>query len=646
MKALRIPTVIVLFLSTAFFPVLFTEDSYASCINTQQAETNATTNPPVAPIEGETVVVTTQVTCGGDDVSYRVAIPSSIIFASETYTAVYATTNSVITFGRPDGTYWTYPSTPSVSIASQDWVAYPSQHPDEHFIINTSALGFQIDLAARPYANQNIETLTTIITTAVINADTTLNITYVVNNVPSGTRTGAVLPNGTIVTLEQAGVIQVQVAPPPPGETPTVVVIPDTPTVIVPDTPTVTPSPVPSPSPSESSTVTPSDTSTSTSPSPQPTPSVSPESLPSPTPVPTPTPSPQPSVEPTPTPSPAPAPSPVPTQPIVPPIVIPPAPVPQPAPEPVPVAPPPAPEPVVVVVPVAIPDPEPVIEPEPVPVPEPEPPVFEESSSEPPIEQPVPVEEQPPPVIEPPVEVQPIEEPPPIEQPPASEENNPPDNPVESTSPETAPEPNDNPTEEPPVEPPVVINEPVVEDTPKPEPLPETPPAIKGVDLVPNSPEQLPVDIPKPAPKEVLVPHTQVDVAGVENGGIQFFGTQSQPQVVQEDGTLTPAAPPPGSGEEIPPEAITTEDTFIGQVGGTTFNAPDIAVPVELIPIEIPAVLDVIPGAGEAVQAINEAYVVLANIGNDMSPITRKKAKKILVITALLGQVSAFRRRI
>ena len=248
-------------------------------------------------------------------------------------------------------------------------------------------------------------------------------------------------------------------------------------------------------------------------------------------------------------------------------------------------------------------------------------------------------------MIEPPVEVQPIEEPPPIEQPPASEENNPPDNPVESTSPETAPEPNDNPTEEPPVEPPVVINEPVVEDTPKPEPLPETPPAIKGVDLVPNSPEQLPVDIPKPAPKEVLVPHTQVDVAGVENGGIQFFGTQSQPQVVQEDGTLTPAAPPPGSGEEIPPEAITTEDTFIGQVGGTTFNAPDIAVPVELIPIEIPAVLDVIPGAGEAVQAINEAYVVLANIGNDMSPITRKKAKKILVITALLGQVSAFRRR-
>lgn len=633
MKALRIPAVIVLFLSTAFFPVLFTEDSYASCINTQQAETNAINNPPVAPIEGETVVVTTQVTCGGDDVSYRVAIPSSIIFASETYTAVYATTNSVITFGRPDGTYWTYPSTPSISIASQDWVAYPSQHPDEHFIINTSAEGFQIDLAARPYANQNIETLTTIITTAVINADTTLNITYVVNNVPNGTRTGARLSDGTIVTLEQAGVIQVQVAPPPPGETPTVVIVPDTPTVIVPDTPTVTPSPVPSPTPSESSTVTPADTSTSTLPSPQPTPSVSPEPLSSPTPTPTPTPSPEPSVEPTPTPTPEPTLSPVPTQPIVPPIVIPPPPAPQPAPQPVLVAAPPAPEPVVIVVPVVIPDPEPVVEPVL------EPPAFEESTSEPSIEQPVVLVEPPPIEIEPPVEA------PPTEEPPALEENNPPDNPIESTNPEPVPESNDIPSEEPPVEPPIVIDEPVIEDTPKPEPLPETTPTIKGVDLVSNSPEQLPVDIPKPAPKEVLIPHVQVDVAGVENGGIQFFGTQSQPQVVQEDGTLTPAAPLPGSGEEIPPEAITTEDTFIGQVGGTTFNAPDIAVPVELIPIEIPAALDAIPGAGEAVQAINKAYVALANIGNDMSPITRKKAKKILVITAVLSQVSAFRRR-
>ena len=38
-----------------------------------------------------------------------------------------------------------------------------------------------------------------------------------------------------------------------------------------------------------------------------------------------------------------------------------------------------------------------------------------------------------------------------------------------------------------------------------------------------------------------------------------------------------------------------------------------------------------IPGA----EALNEAFVAMANIGNDMSPVTRKKAKKILVVTLI-----------
>ena len=161
----------------------------------------------------------------------------------------------------------------------------------------------------------------------------------------------------------------------------------------------------------------------------------------------------------------------------------------------------------------------------------------------------------------------------------------------------------------------------------------------------------------------------QVDKAGVENGGIEFFGTKTQPQVVGEDGKLTPPPPPPGSGLPIPPDAITLTETFIGQPGGTTFNAPDVAVPVELTyvchtvtkddgsqvhldvdgnehPIEkcsfLPAALDSIPGADAAVQAVGAAYAALANIGNDMSPVTRKKAKKILVITTV---VAAVRRR-
>jgi len=157
--------------------------------------------------------------------------------------------------------------------------------------------------------------------------------------------------------------------------------------------------------------------------------------------------------------------------------------------------------------------------------------------------------------------------------------------------------------------------------------------SYEEIGLVPNNPNQLPTDVPKPAPKEVLVPHIQVDVPGVENGGIQFFGTKDAPQVVGEDGNLTPSAPAPGSGDPIPPDAITTTDTFIGQPGGTTFNAPDIAVPVILVPLD--GAIASIPGA----EALNQAFVALSNIGNDMSPVTRKKAKKILVLTTVIAAV-------
>jgi hypothetical protein len=160
-----------------------------------------------------------------------------------------------------------------------------------------------------------------------------------------------------------------------------------------------------------------------------------------------------------------------------------------------------------------------------------------------------------------------------------------------------------------------------------------------AIGVKPNSPDQLSDTVVKEAPKEVLVPHIQEDKKGVENGGIEFFGTKSAPQVVGEDGKLTPPAPPPGSGLPIPPDAITTQDTFIGQPGGTSFNAPDIAVPVILTPVT--GALASVPG----VQAVNQAFVAMANIGNDMSPVTRKKAKKILVTTIVVGQIAALRRR-
>lgn len=318
------------------------------------------------------------------------------------------------------------------------------------------------------------------------------------------------------------------------------------------------------------------------------TPDTSTSPVPTPEPSPTPTdvaPSPQPSASDTPSPEPAPQPTPIQT----------PDPTPAPAPTPPPVI---------------------VPEPEPSPAPSPKP-------SEPPAPAPEP---------------SPAPSPDPSPTPAPSPEPSPSPEPTVEPSPQPSPEPSPAPTPAPEPSP-----APSPKPSPAPEPSPEPPAVVPG--LKPNSPDQLSDTTPKEAPAEVLVPHVQVDKPGVENGGIEFFGTKSAPQVVGEDGKLTPPAPAPGSGDPIPPDAITTTDTFIGQPGGTAFNAPDIAVPVELVPVELPAALDVIPGAGAAVQAVNQAYVALANIGNDMSPITRKKAKKILVITAVMSQIAALRRK-
>ena len=223
---------------------------------------------------------------------------------------------------------------------------------------------------------------------------------------------------------------------------------------------------------------------------------------------------------------------------------------------------------------------------------------------------------------------------PPAPEPAPSPIPAPPPNPAPSPSPVPSPAPSPAP----------------IPVTPAPAPAPATapapapqPPVVPG--LVSNSPDQLSNTTPKEAPAEALVPHVQEDKAGVENGGIEFFGTKDAPQVVGENGQLTPPAPPPGSGLPIPPDAVTTTSTFIGQPGGTAFNAPDIAVPVVLTPVALPTALNAVPGVGAAAEAVNQAYVAMANIGNDMSPVTRKKAKKILVATVVGGAIIRMRRR-
>ena len=164
---------------------------------------------PLAMSSPAPVVVET-VTPGGDDSSYRIPITVPVLFNGVEYTNIYATTNSVIAFGREDGTYWDYPNTPSISIESKDWWVLPQQMPDTHFIIRTSDGGFQVDGVYRPFGSMTGAT-TQIVITAQILTDGNVSYTYSVDGPLAGNeRTGARLQNGTVVTLEQAGVTQVE----------------------------------------------------------------------------------------------------------------------------------------------------------------------------------------------------------------------------------------------------------------------------------------------------------------------------------------------------------------------------------------------------------------------------------------------------
>jgi hypothetical protein len=324
---------------------------------------------PFAAAEEAPPEVTVIETAGGDDVSYQIPLTVSVIYDGVTYQNVYATTNSVITFGNADGTYWDYPTTPSISIESKDWWVIPNRMPDTHFILNVSQGGFQVDGAYRPYGTFDGE-VTNIVITAQIQTDGTMAYTYAVSGPLAGNeRTGARLTDGTVVTLEQAGITEVEEPP-----------------VLEPEP--VPPTPTPSPEPE-------------VTPTPEPTPEPEPVE-PEPTPVPTPEPSP--TDEPVPESNPEPTPPPVPVEP----------PLPQPLPIPIP-------EPVVEPEIIA-PEEPPAVEPEP-PVEEPEPPIPVEEPpvvvEEPPVEaeEPPVVEEEPPAVEE---EAPAIEEEPPapVEEPP------------------------------------------------------------------------------------------------------------------------------------------------------------------------------------------------------------------------------------
>lgn len=89
--------------------------------------------PVVAMLSIFTIVPTVQatpLTCnmvtqtGDDDGSFPMTLPFSLSLGSQEYNQVYYSTNGLMSFGSPDGNFWDYPTTPSVTLAGRDWVSW------------------------------------------------------------------------------------------------------------------------------------------------------------------------------------------------------------------------------------------------------------------------------------------------------------------------------------------------------------------------------------------------------------------------------------------------------------------------------------------------------------------------------------------
>jgi hypothetical protein len=85
---------------------------------------------------------------GDDDGSFRMDLPFSLKLGTTDYNQVYYSTNGLMSFGQPDGNFWDYPTTPSVTLAGRDWVSW-GQGAYTSYGYNESS--FCIEWSVRPY---------------------------------------------------------------------------------------------------------------------------------------------------------------------------------------------------------------------------------------------------------------------------------------------------------------------------------------------------------------------------------------------------------------------------------------------------------------------------------------------------------------
>jgi len=103
-----------------------------------------------------TIGTTTNVLAGVDDAGIRMNLPFNLLMGNTLYTNVYVGSNATITFGVDEGwVYYQTPNAPSVSIAGWDWTTWSTGTG-----ITYSTTGTSLDIAwdVRPYPQQDAST--------------------------------------------------------------------------------------------------------------------------------------------------------------------------------------------------------------------------------------------------------------------------------------------------------------------------------------------------------------------------------------------------------------------------------------------------------------------------------------------------------
>jgi len=222
------------------------------------------------------VVCNTYTYTRDDDSAFAANLPFTLSLGSTEYSNVFVSTNGTLTFGVADGTYGSYPQTPSVSVAGYDWVTWGD---GAYLSFGSTENTFCAEWSVRPYPQSTGE-LT--------------QIRLVINRAPDGGWHGEVVTFGwlpadlrrgirfeqgqPVVPIEAAfdvngGVpIEVPPAPVPSSFTEPPVVPEPVPSVV----PSLDPEPTPIPEPTQSE-------------SPSPEPVVTPSVIPEPTIEPSPT---------------------------------------------------------------------------------------------------------------------------------------------------------------------------------------------------------------------------------------------------------------------------------------------------------------------------------------------------------------------